>query len=54
MVLTTLVIYLVVYAALILSYMGVITYMAFKAAKGDPLPKDERSKGGQAMAIPAE
>ena len=54
MVLTTLVIYLAVYAALILAYMGVITYMARKAARGEPLPKDERVKGGEAMAVPAE
>jgi cytochrome bd ubiquinol oxidase subunit I len=54
MVLTTLVVYLAVYGALILAYMGVITYMARKAAKGEPLPKDERVKGGEAMAVPAE
>ncbi len=54
MVLSTLIVYLAVYAALLLAYMGVITYMARKAAKGEPLPKDERVKGGEAMAVPAE
>ena len=54
MVLSTLVMYLLVYAALMLSYMGVITYMARKAARGEPLPKDEGVKGAEAMAVPAE
>jgi len=54
MVLSTLVMYLVVYAVLMLAYMGAITYMARKAARGEPLPKDERVKGGEAMAMPAE
>jgi cytochrome d ubiquinol oxidase subunit I len=35
MVLTTLVAYLAVYAALILAYMGVLTYLAAKAARGE-------------------
>jgi cytochrome bd ubiquinol oxidase subunit I len=54
MVLSTLIAYLTVYVLLMLAYMGVITWMALKAAKGEPLPKDERVKGGEAMAVPAE
>jgi cytochrome bd ubiquinol oxidase subunit I len=39
MVLTTLISYLLVYAALMVAYMGVITHLAHKAAKGEaPLP----------------
>jgi cytochrome bd ubiquinol oxidase subunit I len=49
MVLSTLIAYLVVYAALMLAYMGVITYMARKAAKGESLPPDPRSQGAVAM-----
>lgn len=54
MVLSTLVVYLVAYAGLMLAYTGVITHMARKAARGEPLPKDERVKGADAMAMPAE
>jgi cytochrome bd ubiquinol oxidase subunit I len=54
MVLSTLVVYLAIYALLLIAYMGVITYMARKAAKGEPLPRDERAKGAEAMAVPAE
>jgi cytochrome bd ubiquinol oxidase subunit I len=52
MVLSTLIAYLVVYAALMLAYMGVITYMARKAAKGETLPPDPRGRDPQLM--PAE
>ncbi|MGL5012131.1 MAG: cytochrome ubiquinol oxidase subunit I, partial [Paracoccaceae bacterium] len=52
MVLTTLIAYLVVYAALMLAYMGVITYMARKAAKGETLPPDPR--GREPGLVPAE
>jgi cytochrome d ubiquinol oxidase subunit I len=54
MVLSTLILYLAVYLALMLAYMGVITWMALKAAKGEALPRDERAKGAAAMAVPAE
>ncbi|MFM2389304.1 MAG: hypothetical protein RLZZ437_859 [Pseudomonadota bacterium] len=49
MVLSTLIAYLVVYAALMLAYMGVITYMARKAAKGESLGPDPRTQGAAAM-----
>jgi cytochrome bd ubiquinol oxidase subunit I len=49
MVLSTLIAYLVVYAALMLAYMGVITYMARKAAKGESLGPDPRAQGAAAM-----
>jgi cytochrome d ubiquinol oxidase subunit I len=54
MVLSTLIVYLAIYAALLIAYMGVITYMARKAAKGEPLPRDGRNRGGEAIAVPAE
>jgi cytochrome bd ubiquinol oxidase subunit I len=54
MVLTTLIAYLVVYAALMLAYMGVITYLARKAAKGEPLPPDPRIQNPELAAMPAE
>ncbi|MCU0826560.1 MAG: cytochrome ubiquinol oxidase subunit I [Tabrizicola sp.] len=54
MVLSTLIVYLAIYAILMVAYIGVITYMARKAAKGEPLPRDERTIGAQAMAVPAE
>jgi cytochrome d ubiquinol oxidase subunit I len=43
MVLTTLIAYLLVYLALMLAYMGVITYLAHKAAKGQTLGPDLKS-----------
>ncbi|WP_420860716.1 cytochrome ubiquinol oxidase subunit I [Algirhabdus cladophorae] len=48
MVLTTLIIYLTVYAALILAYMGTITYLAYKAAKGQPLSTRQYPRSGEA------
>lgn len=48
MVWTTLVGYLVIYAALILAYIAAITYLARKAAKGDPLPNREQPAAGAA------
>jgi cytochrome bd ubiquinol oxidase subunit I len=54
MVLTTLIAYLVVYAALMLAYMGVITYLARKAAKGENLPPDPRVSRPEPGLMPAE
>jgi cytochrome bd ubiquinol oxidase subunit I len=53
MVLSTLIAYLVVYAALMLAYMAVITYLATKAAKGDRIP-DRRVTSPAPDVIPAE
>jgi cytochrome bd ubiquinol oxidase subunit I len=52
MVLTTLIAYLLVYLALMIAYMGVITYLARKAAKGDASPPDPKSP--EAALVPAE
>lgn len=56
MVLSTLIIYLVVYAALIVAYMGTVTYLAWKASKGEPLSsrKYPRRGEGDASLIPGE
>ncbi len=55
MVLTTLIAYLVVYAALIFCYMGVITYLAIKAARGEAVLEPRRPGTGFApAATPAE
>ncbi len=43
MVLTTLIAYVLVYAALMLAYMGVITHLAVKAAKGEAPPPDPKA-----------
>ena len=48
MVLGTLVAYLVVYAALIVAYMGVITYLARKASQGEPLSTRVYPRSGEA------
>jgi cytochrome bd ubiquinol oxidase subunit I len=53
MVLSTLIAYLLIYAALMLAYMGVITYLARKAAKGETLPRDPRGREGGTL-VPAE
>ncbi len=53
MVLTTLVAYLLVYAALMLAYMWVITHLAHKAAKGDTPPPDPKN-APEASLMPAE
>ncbi len=52
MVLTTLIAYLLIYLALMIAYMGVITYLARKAAKGDAPPPDP--KAPEAALVPAE
>ena len=48
MVLTTLIAYLTVYAALIFCYMGVLTYLAAKAARGEPVNLLEQPRSGAA------
>jgi cytochrome bd ubiquinol oxidase subunit I len=53
MVLTTLIAYLLVYAALMLAYMWVITHLAYKAAKGDAPPPDPKN-APEASLMPAE
>jgi cytochrome bd ubiquinol oxidase subunit I len=50
MVATTLIAYLLTYLALMLAYMGVITHLAHKAAKGEALPRDLK----EPELIPAE
>ncbi len=56
MVLSTLIIYLVVYAALIFAYMGTVTYLAWKASRGEPLSTRKYPRSGEAevAAIPGE
>ncbi len=51
MVLSTLIGYLVVYAILILAYIGVITYLARKAAKGEPLSMRTYPRSGEAEVV---
>ena len=46
MVLSTLIGYLVIYASLIIAYMGVITYLAGKATRGEPLTSRQYPRGG--------
>ncbi|MEM9909443.1 MAG: cytochrome ubiquinol oxidase subunit I [Pseudomonadota bacterium] len=53
MVLSTLVVYLAVYAALLMAYIGVIVYLARKAAKGDP-GASNAPKGALPAMTPAE
>ena len=53
MVLSTLVVYLAVYAALLMAYIGVIVYLARKAAKGDP-GASNAPKGALPAMPPAE
>lgn len=55
MVLTTLLAYLAVYAALLSAYIAVLFYLAYKAARGDLKPDPAlRSGAAQVQAIPAE
>ncbi len=56
LVLSTLIAYLAIYAALILAYMGTITYLAWKGSRGEPLPSRDFHRGGEAnvAAIPGE
>ena len=46
MVLSTLIGYLVIYASLIIAYMGVITYLARRATRGEPLTSRQYPRGG--------
>lgn len=48
MVLSTLIGYLVIYAVLIFAYIGVITYLARKATKGEPFSTRDYPRGGEA------
>lgn len=55
MVLTTLLAYLAIYAALLSAYIGVLFYLAYKAARGDLKPDPAlRSSAAQIQLIPAE
>jgi cytochrome d ubiquinol oxidase subunit I len=56
MVLSTLIVYLAVYAALIVAYMGTVTYLAWKASRGEPLITRKYPRSGEAevAAIPGE
>ena len=55
MVLSTLIAYLVVYAVLLTAYIGVIFYLARRAAQGKPLgPTMPQSEEAQVSAMPAE
>ncbi|MEM8802010.1 MAG: cytochrome ubiquinol oxidase subunit I [Pseudomonadota bacterium] len=54
MVLSTLIVYLAVYAALIFAYMGTITYLAYKASKGEPLSSRRYPRRGEASVIAGE
>ena len=48
MVLGTLIAYLAVYAALLIAYVGVIAYLARKAARGNDARSDSMSHSGKA------
>jgi cytochrome d ubiquinol oxidase subunit I len=48
MVMGTLATYLAIYAALLLAYIGVLVYLARKAAKGDDAPMDDITHSGKA------
>jgi len=56
MVMSTLVMYLAAYVVLLSAYVGVIFYIARKAAKGEPLPgpRVPRSAEAEVAAMPAE
>ena len=54
MVLSTLIAYLAVYAALLLAYVGVIFYLARKAAKGESAGPTRPSTDPVAAAVAAE
>ena len=51
MVLGTLIAYLAIYAALIVAYMSVITYLARKASKGEPLSSRKYPRSGEAEVM---
>lgn len=48
MVLSTLIMYLTIYAALILAYIGTITYLAWKSTRGEPLSVRNYPRSGEA------
>ncbi|PTX55543.1 cytochrome bd-I ubiquinol oxidase subunit 1 apoprotein [Litoreibacter ponti] len=48
MVLSTLIAYLLIYAALIVAYIGVITYLAAKSSRGEPLSSRQYPRRGEA------
>jgi cytochrome d ubiquinol oxidase subunit I len=48
MVMGTLATYLAIYAALLFAYIGVLVYLARKAAKGDDAPMDDITHSGKA------
>jgi cytochrome d ubiquinol oxidase subunit I len=48
MVLSTLIGYLVIYSMLILAYIGVITYLALKATRGEPYSTRNYPRRGEA------
>ena len=56
MVLGTLITYLLIYAALIVAYIGVITYLARKSSKGEPLSTRQypRSQEAELQLMPGE
>lgn len=57
LVLSTLVIYLMIYAALLAAYIGVLVYLARKAARGEPLPRPtapQDSDAGLRVLMPGE
>ncbi|MEM7507329.1 MAG: cytochrome ubiquinol oxidase subunit I [Pseudomonadota bacterium] len=54
MVLSTLIGYLVVYAVLTVTYIGVVFYLARRGASGAPMRKDARLGGVNPQAVPAE
>ncbi len=56
MVLSTLIAYLLIYAALILAYMGTITYLAWKNSRGEPLSNRAYPRSGEAevQLVPGE
>jgi cytochrome d ubiquinol oxidase subunit I len=57
MVMGTLATYLAIYAALLFAYVGVVVYLARKAARGQDGPADDMSHSGKAQVAavsPAE
>lgn len=54
MVLGTLITYLVVYAALILAYMGTITYLAWKNSQGQGMSNRRYPRSGEQLLTPGE
>ncbi|MEJ6396972.1 cytochrome ubiquinol oxidase subunit I [Yoonia sp. 208BN28-4] len=55
MVLSTLLVYLAVYAALLIAYISVIFYLARKTSRGEPVgPRTAQSEEAQLSAVPGE